>query len=323
MTTHITYKPHYCDKKYGEYVADKIYNMKLFGIPRSLPIISTTLIGKLNSLFIPNDSIYLCNGAFELYPVYYRKQQAKVVTMMKELTFWRFGSLPKYKQSFLKKLFSINTGIITDTEAMKKLIEKHIDVPVEVVNPFCAQPFFENKPTLQAKKILFIGSFESPTKGYDKLIEAFKLLRKDDDEWELYMIGKRGKDFIKDNIEGLYVTNYVASLKPYLAKCSIYIHPAYFEPFGITVLEAMSAGLIPIITKQTGVSEVLEKNCLKNLIIKDNKPQIILEKIKDVYNYSLVKKSKISIKCKQIVKDNYLEPDGLKIFKKKFKKMVN
>src|SRR3989338_905123 len=218
MTTHVTYKPHYCDKRYGEYVADKIYHMRLFGIPRNIPIISNILIGRLNSLTVPEDSRYLCNGAFELYPIYYRKPNAKIVTMMKELTFWLFDSFPSYKRSFIKKLFSLNTGIITDTEMMKSLIEKQMNVHIEVVNPFCAQPFLENKPNLEEKRLMFIGSFESPNKGYRELVEAFRMLKKTDNAWEIFMIGKKGTSVIKHLIEGLQVTNYVPSLKPYFSR---------------------------------------------------------------------------------------------------------
>jgi len=322
MTTHITYKPHYCDRRYGEYVADNIYNMKLFGIPRSFPILSTAVVGKLNSFLIPEDSSYLCNGAFELYPVYYRKSKAKTITMMKELTFWRLETMSSYKREFIKRLFLTNKGIITDTRLMKRFIIKHIDLPVEIVNPFCAQPFLENKPNIRAKNIIFIGSFESPTKGYGNLIEAFRLLRNDDKGWKLYMVGKRGTDFVSRNVPGMSVTNQVPSIKPYLAKCSIYVHPADFEPFGITVLEAMSAGVIPIVTCMTGSSEVLEDNKLSNLIIENNTPKIIENKIEEVYNYSTAKKRSISDKCKKIVKTNYLEKTGLEDFKKAFDRLL-
>lgn len=321
MTTHVTFKPHYCDRRYGEYVSDRIYHMKLFGIPRNLPLLSSALVGKLNSYYLPNDSSYLCNGAFELYPVYYKApKRAKVVTMMKELTFWKFSSLPMYKQKFLKKLFSINTGIITDTFAMKSMVQEHIDTQIEIVNPFCAQPFLKNKPDLSAKKIIFIGSFESPNKGYNELVQAFKLLNAGGD-WRLFMVGKRGTEFVKENVSGVEITNHVRSLKPYLSKCSIYVHPAHFEPFGITVLEAMSAGVIPIVTRMTGVSEVLDRNGMKNLIVPDNNPETLAQKIEEVYNYSSAKKRKMSNKCKSIVKSRYLEKTGLEDFRKAFEKI--
>ena len=321
MTTHVTYKPHYCDRRYGEYVADRVYHMRLFGIPRNIPVVSNMLIGRLNSFLLPDDTVYLCNGAFELYPVYYRKPGAKTVTMMKELTFWIFDLLPGYKQHFLRKLFSINAGIITDTEMMKALVQKHIDVPVEVVHPFCAQPFLENKPKLEERKVIFIGSFESPNKGYNELMEAFRLLRHGDD-WELYMVGKRGTELVKERMQGLHITNHVPSLKPYLAKCSIYVHPARFEPFGITVLEAMSAGLIPVVTRMTGVSEVLEKNGLKKLVVKDNNPDRLAKKILEVHDYGLDKKKRISDKCKKIVKGGYLERRGLEKFRQAFYRIL-
>lgn len=323
MTTHVTYKPHYCDKRYGEYVADNIYHMRLFGIPRNVPVLSNLLIGRLNSFLVPEDSDYLCNGAFELYPIYYKKPSGKIVTMMKELTFWLFDSFPSYKRNFIKKLFSVNAGIITDTVMMKSLIEKQIETHVEIVNPFCAQPFLENKPDLEEKGLIFIGSFESPNKGYKELVEAFSLLKNKDNEWKMFMIGKNGTDVVKERIPGLQITNYVPSLKPYLSRCSIYVHPAHFEPFGITVLEAMSAGVIPVVTKATGSSEVLEKNGLSFLIVEDNKPEALVEKVTEVYNYSTAKKKKISVKCKQVVKRSYLEREGLENFRKAFDKIIN
>lgn len=320
MVTHVTYRPHYCDRRYGEYVSDRIYHMRLFGLPRNIPVVSNILIGRLNSLMLPDDTTYLCNGAFELYPVYYRKSKAKIVTMMKELTFWVFDSLPEYKQEFLRRLFSVNTGIITDTKVMEKLVKKQMDVPVEVVHPFCAQPFLENKPALDEKKLIFIGSFESPNKGYKELVKAFKLLG---EEWELYMIGKRGMEFVTEKMDGLHITGHVPSLKPYLARCSIYVHPALFEPFGITVLEAMSAGLLPVVTKQTGISEVLKDNGLKNLLARDNKPETLAKKIWEVHCYSPGKKRRISDKCKKIVKRSYMEPQGLEKFKQAFCRIVD
>ena len=43
---------------------------------------------------------------------------------------------------------------------------------------------------------------------------------------------------------------------------SVYVMPSVSEPFGITALEAISAGTPTIVSKSAGVSEVL-KNCLK------------------------------------------------------------
>jgi glycosyltransferase involved in cell wall biosynthesis len=43
---------------------------------------------------------------------------------------------------------------------------------------------------------------------------------------------------------------------------SIYVMPSVSEPFGITALEAISAGTPTIVSKSAGVSEVL-KNCFK------------------------------------------------------------
>ena len=167
----------------------------------------------------------------------------------------------------------------------------------------------------KSKNIVFVGA-HSPNKGYDRLIEAFKLL----EGYNLYMIGSCAEK-ITDKLPGLHVFGYVPSLKPYLSRCSIYVHPAYFESFGISVLEAMSAGLIPIVTKQTGVSEVLVKNGLSSLVVPGNKPEMLAKKIADVQNYSLDKKKSISAKCRKIVRDDFLEERGIQKFREAFTKL--
>ena len=321
MTTFITFKssidktPHYCDRKYGEAVADRFYYMKDWGFLRFVPFWSL-LRGFVNSFSVPEDDVYLCNGVAELFPVYYKTKRSDIITLVKEQIFWDLPQMSESRRKFILKVLSINKGFITDTERLRAMIKKYCNIKVEVCSPFCAQPFLENRPQINAKSIVFVGA-HSPNKGYGQLLEAFKIIKKTDTEWELYMIGSCARN-ITEQIDGVHVLGYVRDIRPYMSKCSIYVHPAYFEPFGITVLEAMSGGVIPIVTKATGSSEVLEKNSLPFLIVEDNKPETLAQKIVEVYNYSTAKKKKISAKCKSIVKKGYLEEKGVKQFRRAF-----
>lgn len=326
MTTFITFRskkdktPHYCDKKYGEAVSDRFYYMRDLHILRRLPFWSLAR-GFMNSFWLPKDDVFLCNGLAELYPVYYRHPTAKVVTLAKEKTFFDLPEMSSAKRAFLIDRLSIASGLITDTNAMKKTIKKHTGIRTEVCNPFCAQPFLENRAKLGTQNILFIGAY-SPNKGYLNLVEAFEILRRSDSGWNLYMLGSC-IERIRETMKGMNLLGYVPDLKPYFSACSIYVHPAYFEPFGISVLEAMSAGLIPIVTKKTGVSEVLEEHGLAGLVVKDNDPETLAEKISAVRDYSLRKKKHISDKCKNIIRDGYLEQDGVKNFKEAFYRLLD
>ena len=317
MTTFVTIKPHYCDLKYGEAVSDRIFYIKRYGIPKGLPVFSTAFTGFINSFRLPSDDTYFCEGPAELYPVYYSNKRANVVTTVKESTFWNMKHMSEIKRGFIVKLFSINHALITDTKFMRNLIKSYIpEMPVGVCPPFCAQPFFSIKPNLDSKSIVFIGSNDK-NKGFLELIEAFKMLRSQDNEWNIYLLGNCS-EMITEKMDGVHALGFVKDMKPYLSRCSLYVHPASFEVFGISVLEAMSAGLIPIVTRATGASEVLENHGLRNMIINDNSPELIAKKLLDVYNHKKSAKVNMSRKCKKIIRKEFLEKTNVKKFKRVF-----
>jgi len=74
-------------------------------------------------------------------------------------------------------------------------------------------------------------------------------------------------DGIIDMIQKFEVSDYVTvetnapltRLKTLLTKCKVYFHPLPGEPFGISIIEAMSAGLIAIVPDTGGHTEVVSK----------------------------------------------------------------
>lgn len=311
--------PHYCDRKYGEAVADRFFYMKDFWPLRRLPFWSLAR-GVFNSLLLPQDKTFMCNGTAELYPVWCKYPESDIVTLVKEQLFWEIPGMPEAKREFLLRVFSVNSGLIVDTAAMKRLVRKYTDADVGVCNPFCVNSFLENKPSLEKKNIIFVGAY-SANKGYPRLIDAFRLLSERDKGWNLYMLGSCA-EAIKEKVSGMHVPGFVPDIGPYLSGCSIYVHPAYFESFGITVLEAMSAGLIPVVTAQTGASEVLVKNGLSGLVAKDNRPETLLRKIEKIDSWKIKKKRSVSEKCKDIVRKDYLERAGVEKFRLVFNSLL-
>ena len=67
----------------------------------------------------------------------------------------------------------------------------------------------------------------------------------------------------KAKLEGYFIfLGFVKDRNYYYRKSSIFVMPSVSEPFGITPLEAISNGTPAIISKQSGVAELL-KNCIK------------------------------------------------------------
>lgn len=315
MTTFLTFTPHYCNLKYAEAVCDRIFYMKRFGIPKSIPIISNVGSGFINSLRIPKDDVYLCEGPSELYPFLRGKPTgSKIITFMKESTLFNFPNINNKKRQFIIKLLSMSDAFITDTKYYMKLTKKYFDVPVFVHPPFCAQPFLHVKPDIYSKKLLFIAE-KDKKKGLKQLGDAFKILN-EDKEWELFVVGRSGR-LIREKIPGVHVEGYVKNLETYMEKCSIYVHPAQFDVFGVSVLEAMSAGVIPVVSKNAGVSEYISKQ-FPNLIINSIEPEVIANKIMEVHEYDRNKKLGISKRCKKFVRNGFMEKQNVGQFKKIF-----
>jgi len=83
----------------------------------------------------------------------------------------------------------------------------------------------------------------------------------------------------------------------------------------------MYAGLIPIITKDVGQAKILEENGLNELILKNNKPKTIVEKILEIDNKSLAWKRKISRKCREIA-SRYTKEKQMKKFRDAFIRLI-
>jgi len=106
---------------------------------------------------------------------------------------------------------------------------------------------------------VFVGDKERPEKGFDFL---FAVLEKIKIPLKLYIIGNYKDYSVVDNkniqIEYLHKMtnrNYIN----YLRNKDIIISASFNDSFSISVLEAIAVGLVPVITKETGISE-----CLKN-----------------------------------------------------------
>lgn len=136
------------------------------------------------------------------------------------------------------------------------------------------------KPLKKRRYILSVGRFFGylKDKKHGVLIRAFKDLYKDNrvDGWSLHLVGSAGEgdrtylEQLKGLTQGLPVNfypnlNYDSLIKLY-GESSIYWHAAGFketdptkmEHFGISTVEAMAGGCIPVVINKGGQPEIVE-----------------------------------------------------------------
>lgn len=107
----------------------------------------------------------------------------------------------------------------------------------------------EKKSNLMNKHFITCGRFER-CKGIDLLIEAFSIVSKFDDEWDLWIAGdgklrKKIKKRINELKLGERVTLFgqVDDVCKLLTEASVYLLPSRFEGFPMSVIEAYEVGL--------------------------------------------------------------------------------
>jgi glycosyltransferase involved in cell wall biosynthesis len=165
-----------------------------------------------------------------------------------------------------------NTIILTNSEFSKKHI-KHLYNAVEPITlspPVDVQTF--RKAALYSKErqdIILVLSRISPDKEIENAIRVAKILSDKKVGEKMIIVGNLSKDkldyllLLNDMIIDYGLKNYVKlevgvsfeKLLSLISKSKVYLHPLAGEPFGISVAEAMAAGLIPIVPNVGGNSE--------------------------------------------------------------------
>lgn len=160
----------------------------------------------------------------------------------------------------------------------------------------------DEKSKLNSDKLISVGRL-SPEKGYLDLIEVMKKVNEQDNEIEINLIGdgpqrelivKKIRDYNLENkvhLLGFLNSNEIAKI---LKDSTLFIMTSYTESFGIVLLEAMEAGVVPIAFDSVqGACEVLEED--KDLLIPNRDINLMTEKILYYLKHKDMLKEKVLI----------------------------
>jgi len=243
----------------------------------------------------------------------YKKKNpnCKIICIIADTSFWgkRLGILRKM---FYWRYLPFVNGFVAVSNRIKRDIQNYVDRPVVIVRPFLVNKFRLRKRGFN-KKILFIGN-EAKEKGYGNLIKSMDFLP----DFELFLVGDCCKR-VHTKKANIHVEGRAPSLKPYFEKCSIYAHPADFDPCPVVVWEAMYAGLIPIISDGVGQSELFEGD-MRRLVLTGNDPKTIADKIAEIYSFP--GKRGLVEKCVRLSKE-YTKEKSVRRFKRSFHQLLS
>lgn len=163
-------------------------------------------------------------------------------------------------------------------------------------------------------QLLFVGALNY-SKGIKTLIEAISLLQTERIEIHLHVMGEWSDNnqkteilyYIKDNNLSEMVTFHglVTSKEKWeiYKKCSILVHPTYWDGQPLVLLEAMGCGLALISTKIGAIPDTMKDN-YNGLLLPENNPDELGTAIKTFY-YD-----------RELI--NKMAENNLKTFKEKF-----
>lgn len=164
----------------------------------------------------------------------------------------------------------------------------------------------KEKSKLNNNKLISVGRL-SHEKGYLDLIEVMKILYNHDKTIELSIIGggperelltdKIVKYHLEKNVHLLGFLN-SENISKYLSKSTLFIMTSYTESFGIVLLEAMEAGLLPIAFESAqGACEVLEND--RDILIPNRDVDLMAKKILYYLNNRPKLKEKVKLTTKK------------------------
>ncbi|MEM4004205.1 MAG: glycosyltransferase family 4 protein [Desulfurococcaceae archaeon] len=228
----------------------------------------------------PRYELLICDGFGPLILAWL----AKKTMVARKLIFITTSIAFLYHARVFRHIMKDIDGVIATSTLMSSVLRKLFcyEGPITLCYPVAdISDFLKIKPSLSARRICFVGKL-TWLKGVDLLPEIVKEIRKEMKDVEIYVIGSGELMDKIDKVDGLRVFGYVPHDERLLllSKCSIYIHPARFEAFGVSVIEAMAAGLIPVVTVMTGARDFVKKVNPK-LVVPLN-PKVIAERIIEI-----------------------------------------
>lgn len=146
---------------------------------------------------------------------------------------------------------------------------------IAIYNPLSFES--RDKAKLDKKNILCVARLDKEQKGLDLLIDAFELVVKKNDDWNLIIVGEgKDEDVLKQQIKEKNLEDRI-SIKPhqinitdYYLDASIFVSSSRWEGFGLVITEAMECGLPVIAFNNTGPNEILAPNNSGILVERNN-----------------------------------------------------
>lgn len=224
-----------------------------------------------NGLQYPAYDVYLVEGSRPLYAALTRRftGNGKLVYLCADHGLHELGSTEFQGDSTLKSLIgkfgtpAVRTvasrgidGVVAVSEFAAEFTRPIVgpDTPITVAHPYIQPENYDSladvMPDLDSNIAVTLGR-SWQYKGVDLLVEAWPAVREEFPDAELHVVGS-GHPEAYDNVVGVHRRGYVDQLADAFEPASLFVQPSRVDTFPVSTLEAMRAGLAPLVTETTG-----------------------------------------------------------------------
>lgn len=164
-------------------------------------------------------------------------------------------------------------------------------------------------PALDGSRLVFIGNCEVEWRGWykglDLLLDAFAQGCWDLDNSSLRIVGRWNEEYIgiqrqalgemSDRVQFL---GHQSDLTKVLSESALYVHLARGEAFGISILEAMLAGVPALVSEWTGAREAVEQ--VDRRLVVPPCPKAAADRIRWYFSLSSSEKMRLSARSREV-----------------------
>lgn len=309
--------PNVCYKSFAESVgADSIYynHLNLRYIKPFDPIFHF-----INGITLPKYDVYICEGALPVFTAAFKKllfPNAKIIMIGGGYC----HPLGIFKSKYVSLFMSLVDGYIAVSRMAMEKNKNYLKCPIEVVNTFINDERYEKllklKPDLESHVIVSIGT--GVYKNIGLLVKAFELIKKQVDDAQLFILGKKNHLNELDGIEGITLSGFVSDISPYLEKASIYVQSSKADAFPVSTLEAMRAGLPAIVTNNVGTKNLVKELSPSYVV---SKPEEIANKVIELWRLPQIDRKTLSVKARRLT-DEFSRKSKSVEFRNKFTRIM-
>jgi glycosyltransferase involved in cell wall biosynthesis len=127
------------------------------------------------------------------------------------------------------------------------------------------------RPNLESRRIVFVGSgpgeFRLDYKGLDLMVEAVLIAIESDPEIEFDILGEWDPELVNEltsklpprSRDRIHFRGKVDQIAEWFGRASLCLHTARGDAFPTSTVEAMSAGVVPLVSEWTGTRQIVSE----------------------------------------------------------------